>query len=190
MQLTLPLANGVLWLFGIHVLTEELKVSWKRFARVLLTTVGGIMIFININPMMRLLYTRDVIGKADEMTAAMIVSELGKITSANQEKPVIFIGHRNAMINNSCYEYAYGCGTYTVFSAFAMDYAFEPYYYFSSNRILGFFRTMGFQTFQKPRKEMMPSAYVDSEDMPIWPLEGSIREFDDYIIVKLGPFEF
>lgn len=189
-QLTLPLANGVLWLFGIHVLAEELKGSWRKLVRVLLTTVGGIMIFLNITPMMRLFYTRDVIGKADEMTAAMIVSELGKITSAHYGKPVIFIGHRNAMINNSCYEYAYGCGTYTVFSAFAMDYTFEPYYFFSSYRILGFFRTLGFQTFRGPTAEMLPFAYADSEDMPTWPMEGSIKEFDDYIIVKLCPFEF
>ncbi|MCM1045011.1 MAG: hypothetical protein NC417_05840 [Candidatus Gastranaerophilales bacterium] len=48
---------------------------------------------------------------------------------------------------------------------------------------------MGFQNFQgPPNGDMMPSAYRDSEDMQIWPLEGSVREFDDYIIVKIGDF--
>ena len=191
-QLTLPLANGVLWLFGIHVISQELKGSWKKLTRILLTTIGGIMIFLIIAPMMRLFYTRDVIGKADEMTAGMIVKELGQIASANDGKPVIFIGHRDAMINNACYDNGlaqYGCSTYAVFSAFEMDHTFEPYYFFSSHRILGFFRTLGFQTFQGPSSEMMPSAYKDSEDMPVWPIEGSVREFDDYIIVKLSSFE-
>lgn len=188
-QLVLPLANGVLWLFGIHVISDALKGSWKKFVRVLLTTAGGIMIFLNIAPMMRLFYTRDIIGKADEMTALMIARDLGEIPSVYEEKPVIFIGHRDAMVNHACYgsELAeYETDSYVTFSAFAMDYAFEPYYFFSTHRILGFFRTLGFQDFQgPPNDEMMPSAYEDSEDMPVWPLAGSVREFEDYIIVKL-----
>lgn len=183
-QITLPLASGLLWLFGIHVISEELKGGWKKFARVLLTTVGMIMIFLNITPMMRLFYTRDIIGKADEMTASMIARDLEEIPAACEGKPVIFIGHREEMVNEACYKTH---STYVSFSAFAMDYAFEPYYFFSTHRILGFFRTLGFQDFQgPPNGEMMPSAYEDSEDMPVWPLAGSVREFEDYIIVKLS----
>lgn len=183
-QLVLPLANGLLWLFGIHVISDSLKGSWKKFVRVLLTTVGMIMIFLNITPMMRLFYTRDIIGKADEMTALMIARDLGEIPSVYEGKPVIFIGHRQEMVNEACYKTH---STYVSFSAFAMDYAFEPYYFFSTRRILGFFRTLGFQDFQEPPNgEMMPSAYEDSEDMPVWPLAGSVREFENYIIVKLS----
>ena len=38
--------------------------------------------------------------------------------------------------------------------------------------------------------EMMSSAYEDSKDMVVWPLEGSIKEFDDYVIVKLSAPEY
>lgn len=190
-QMTLPLACGVLWLFGFHVLSEELKRGWeKRAVRTLLTAAGCVMIFVNVAPTMRLLYTRDVVGKADELTAAMIARELGTIPSAYEGKPVIFIGSREPMTNNACYESGhaeYGCSTVTVFSAFEMEDMFEPYYFFSSRRIIGFFRTLGIQCFQEPSDiRMMPSAYEDSSDMPVWPLEGSVREFGDYIIVKLG----
>ena len=193
-QLTLPLACGVLWLFGIHILSEELKHKrWRQTARTFLTIAGCVMIFLNVTPMMRLFYTRDVIGKADELTAAMIANEIGSIPSAYDGKPVIFVGTRKPATNNACYELGltqYGCSTYTVYSVFEMEQAIMPYYFFSSRRIMGFFRTLGIQSFQAPSDaSIMPSAYEDGRNMPIWPLEGSVMEFDEYIIVKLGELE-
>lgn len=190
-QLTLPMACAVLWLFGIHVIVTELKASWKRAAYVLLTFAGCVMIYVNAMPMMRLFYTRDVIGKADEMTAVMVISDLDDILAVYQGKPVIFIGHRQALVNETCYEYEEEVnGTYVVLSAFELDYVFEPRYYYSSHRLIGFFKTLGFSQFRGPTIDMMPSAYEDSKDMVVWPLEGSIKEFDDYVIVKLGSMDF
>lgn len=187
-QLTLPMACGILWLSGIRVVSCELRDNWKNAAYALLLTAGCIMIFLNTAPLMRMLYTRDVIGKADEMTATMLIGDLNEYPSVYQGKPVIFVGHRAPMTNGACYETH---DTYTFFSAFEMDYMFEPYYFYSTHRILGFFKTLGFQYFQGPPDgAMMLSACEDSENMPVWPLEGSIQEFEDYIIVKLGPLEF
>lgn len=183
-QLTLPLACGVLWLFGAHVVSVELKAVWRKAAVALLTFAGCAMVFMNVMPMMRLFYTRDVIGKADEMTAAMLIGDLDDVTALYQGKPVIFIGHRQALVNDSCYEEEVN-GTYVVLSAFGIEYMFEPEYYYSTHRLLGFFRTLGFG-FRGPTMEMMPSAYEDSRDMAAWPLEGSIQEFDEYVIVKLS----
>lgn len=183
-QLTLPLACGVLWLFGSHVIATELKAVWSRAAVALLTFAGCAMLFMNAIPMMRLYYSRDVIGKADEMTATMMIGDLGGISSLYGGKPLIFIGHRHPLINETCYEEEVN-GTYVVLSAFGIDYVFEPRYYYSSHRLLGYFKTLGFK-YVGPTLEMMPSALEDSQDMPAWPLEGSIREFDDYVIVKLS----
>lgn len=187
-QLTLPLACGVLWLFGSHVVALELKNLWRKAAVALVTIAGCAAIFMNVMPMMRLFYTRDVIGKADEMTAVMLIGDLDEVTAIYQKKPVIFIGHRQALINASCYEEEVS-STYVVLSAFGIEYMFEPAYYYSTHRLLGFFRTLGF-SFRGPTTEMMPSALEDSKDMAVWPLEGSIREFDDYVIVKLSSPEY
>lgn len=184
-QLTLPMACAVLWLFGIHVIATEVKSSRKKAVAALLTFAGCVMVYVNAMPMMRLFYTRDVIGKADEMTAVMVISDLDDILAVHQGKPIIFIGHRQALVNETCYEEEVN-GTYVVLSAFEIDYTFEPRYYYSSHRLLGFFKTLGFNQFRGPTLDMMPSAYEDSKDMVVWPLEGSIKEFDDYVIVKLG----
>ncbi len=189
-QIVLPMANGVLWLFGSLVISEELKSHWKKAGRGLLVTAGCCMIYFNLMPVMRIFYTRDVVGKADEAIAAMIVDELNDIPSiVSEEKGVIFIGRRPAQLNNACYTLE-ECWTYVIMSAFELDYDFEPYYYHSSRRILGFLETLGIRHLSLLDAGLLPAAYEDSEDMPVWPLEGSVREFDDYVIVKLGENEF
>lgn len=189
MQLSFPVASAFLFLFSIHVILREVKENRVKAAKGLFVLMGCAMLFLNIKPMMRLFYTRDVVGKADEMTAALIIGRLNDISSVVEgEKPVVFIGRKPAMLNASCYTMQ-NCWTYTIMSAFDMDYAFEPYYYYSTQRILGYFRTLGVQYISGVAPEDMPSAYEDSEDMPIWPEAGSVEEFEDYVIVKLGETE-
>lgn len=184
--MTFPAACAVLFLFGAHVLSEAVRENRKKIVRGLFAVCGCIMLFLNSKPIMRLYYTRDIVGKADEVTAAQILGELNGIPAiVEEEKPVIFIGHKRAMVNDACYTLG-DCFTYTILSTFEMDYTFEPCYYYSTHRILGFYKTLGVQYLKGPSPEMMPSAYEDSEDMPIWPREGSVEEFEDYVIVKLG----
>lgn len=188
-QTTFPLAIAVLFAFSAHVILGQLKENRRKTVRILFALAGGIMLFLNVNPMMRLYYTRDVVGRADEMTATLIIDELNDIPAVVEgRKPVAFIGHKPAMINASCYT-TQDCWTYTVMSAFELDYGIEPYYFFSTQRILGYFRTLGVENVFSVSEENIPRTYEDSRDMPIWPQQGSIREFDDYVIVKLGETE-
>ncbi|MDE6056146.1 MAG: glucosyltransferase domain-containing protein [Lachnospiraceae bacterium] len=184
-QMMLPMADGLMWLFGMHVICTELKGCWRRYSCALLVFIGGIVILSNASPLMRLFYTRDVIGKADDMAAVMIVDKVGKIPSAQEGKPLIFIGHKDALVNPACFQ-SDQYMTYVSMSAYELNYMTEPQFFFSSCRIIGYLRTLGFDQFAEPTMEMMASAYGDCEDMPVWPLEGSVREFEEYIIVKLG----
>ncbi len=184
-QMMLPMADGLMWLFGTHVICTELKGCWRRCLSTLLVLVGGIVILNNVSPLMRLFYTRDVIGRADDMAAFGIANELEQIPSAQEGKPLIFIGHRDALVNPACFQPDQYM-TYISMSACELNYMTEPQYFFSTGRIIGYLRTLGFDQFGEPAMEMMESAYADCEDMPIWPLAGSVREFDAYIIIKLG----
>lgn len=184
-QIMLPMADGLMWLFGAHVICMELKEGWKRYFCAFLVFIGGVVILSNASSLMRLFYTRDVIGKADDMTAIMIVDELGKIPSAYEGKPLIFIGHKDASVNPACFQPDQFM-TYVSMSAYELNYMTEPQYFFSSCRIIGYLKTLGFEQFGEPTMEMMTPAYADCKDMPIWPLAGSVREFEEYIIVKLG----
>ncbi len=133
---------------------------------------------------MRLFYTRDVIGKADEIVALEIIEELNDFRSAWSRKPIIFIGYRQPLIDGSCVL----DGGYVTATVYAMDYSAEPRYFWSTGRILNYFKTLGFAQFCGPAKdeELMLRAREDAQGMPIWPLSGSILEFDEYIIVKLN----
>lgn len=184
-QMMLPMADGLMWLFGAHVICMELDGRWRRCFCTFLVLAGGIAILNNASPLMRLFYTRDVVGRADDMAAVMIVDELGEIPAAQEGKPLIFIGHRDALVNQACFQPDQYM-TYVSMSAYELNYMMEPQYFFSSGRIIGYLRTLGFEQFGEPSMEMMESAYADCGDMPIWPLAGSVREFEEYIIIKLG----
>lgn len=184
-QMMLPLASGLMWMFGSHVLCREAGRGRGKVIRRVLAFVGGMLIFINASSLMRLFYTRDIIGEADNMTALMMIDELREIPAAYEGKPLIFIGHGRGSVNPACFS-PEETMTYVTMSAFEIDYEVEPRYYFSSYRILEYLKTLGFGQFQGPSDEMMPAAYGDCQDMPIWPLAGSIKEFEEYIIIKLG----
>lgn len=184
-QMTLPLANGILWLFGFRIIYTEVKEHRKGFMKGLAMLVGVILIFMNAAPTMRMFYTRDVIGKADEMMTTAIVKDLGAFPAAFLGKPVIFWGHREAMTNLVCSE-PDRTNACVFISAYEVQYFFEPKYFFSTYRIIGYLNTLGYDRFCGPTAEMMPSAYEQGADMPAYPCTGYINEFDDYIIVKLG----
>ncbi|MDE7323302.1 MAG: glucosyltransferase domain-containing protein [Lachnospiraceae bacterium] len=184
-QMTLPLANAILWLFGFRVVCTEGKEHWKGGIRALAVLVGGILILMNAAPTMRMFYTRDVIGKADEMTTTVIVKDLGAFPASGAGKPIIFWGHREALTNPVCSEpdRTHAC---VFISAYEVQYFFEPKYFFSTYRIIGYWKTLGYDWFCGPTAEMMPLAYEHGADMPAYPCTGYIKEFDDYIIIKLG----
>ncbi|MEF9864321.1 MAG: hypothetical protein RR777_05190, partial [Christensenellaceae bacterium] len=57
----------------------------------------------------------------------------------------------------------------------------------NSYRLSKFFACEGFQyIYATPEQTTQALAEKSLADMPSWPKDGSIQEFNDYIIVKLG----
>ncbi len=100
-------------------------------------------------------------------------------------RPVIFLGHRDALTNPVCSE-PDRTDACVFISAYEVQYFFEPRYFFSTYRIIGYWKTLGYDWFCGPTAEMMPLAYEHGAEMPAYPCTRYIEEFDDYIIVKLG----
>lgn len=180
-QMTLPLANGILWLFGMRVLCAEIRKHWGKLVKALAVLCGGILVLMNLAPTMRMFYTRDVIGKADEMKAAAIVEKLEDFPSARVWKPIIFWGHREAMVNPACSGPDWTRAS-VFLSAYEHEYFFEPEYFYSTYRIIGYLKTLGYDGFFGPTLDMMPSAYEHGAAMQV----GAIEEYDEYIIIKIG----
>lgn len=183
-QLMLPLACALIWLFGIHCFTVLFNGKGNRAVVNTGIILGAVLVLVQAAPLMRLFYTQDVIGRSDLITATQMIDDIHEVTSVFGGKPVIFIGHRAALRNGSCYSYE-EAPTYLCNSAFELDYTAEPVFYYSTHRILGYFQTMGYY-YGRPTMEMVNQACEDSLDMVCWPVEGSVKEFDSYIIVKLS----
>lgn len=183
-QLSLPLSCAILGIFCIHCLSVLFNGKWKRVIINAGSLLGALLLFVQAAPLMRLFYTQDVIGRSDLITATQMMDDIQEITNVFYGKPVVFIGHREALRNGSCYSFA-EAPSYMCISAFELDYQIEPYFFYSSHRILGYFKTLGYP-YAGPSHTMVEQAYAESPDMPCWPVEGSIRESDSYIIVKLS----
>lgn len=48
------------------------------------------------------------------------------------------------------------------------------------------FRMHGYDFIQSPTEEQYDQACMEAENMPAWPQEGSIQEFEDFIVVNFG----
>lgn len=186
-QLTLSLASGMLWLFACYSIGDALETMGKERVRawsirggVLLGVIG---LYLNAAPVMRLIYTFDVVRRADLITAECIIDDLEEIEAVHNGKPVVFIGYREAQSNNAGY-HPEQADDYMVQSIFQYDYIAEPNYYYSTFRILGCFQTMGYR-YAGPSRDIMPAAVEAAEGMAVWPLAGSIQEFDHFVVVRL-----
>lgn len=186
-QLTLPFVCGMMWLFACHVIVQQLREAGKpRLQGCVLglgVLLGAVLLYQQASPLMRLFYTEDVVRRSDMITAVRVIADIEDIQSAHTGKPVVFIGHRVGLRNGSSLEET--AGSYLCQSAFEFDYLMEPQYFFSTYRILEFFKTLGY-SYSMPSQEMTAQAYEYSKDMVCWPLPGAVMEFDDFILVKLS----
>lgn len=192
-QLVLPFSIAVMWLFAMNVFTglfdKETKESTDGKAeniplivtRIIATAGAVIFLVIQAAPLERLFYTESVVADGDRIVAENLVTEISKHDTS---KPVVIIGSLPARTNASCYTTADAL-TYQVISVYSLDIDPEPRYFYSSNRILGYFKTIGYE-FTAPERDNMAEAYEVSNDMPSYPKDGCVLETDDIIVVKLN----
>lgn len=65
----------------------------------------------------------------------------------------------------------------------------EPHYFGSSTRIVQFMQSIGININVSPREHFTPARQL-AQTMPCWPIEGSIQETDDFIVVKLSEDQY
>jgi hypothetical protein len=174
---------AVILLFVLQCFCSIEKERLRPWGLALCGVTAVVCIYLNAGPLMRMFYTEDVVRRADEMIAVRIIDELETLPGVSEGKAVIFIGSREGLRNPSAFEE--DDDIYLCHSVFEFDYVFEPKSYFSTCRILGYFQTFGF-SYTLPEADMMNDAYARSLEMTCWPLDGSIQEFDDFVIVKLN----
>ncbi len=131
---------------------------------------------------MRLYYTDSLRYEQDKELARALITRIEQVRG--QEKlPVVFIGKKEFRGNSACVR-----GEVMGRSFFDYDTENEPRFFWSTRRILGFFRILG-QDYGMVTKDRLPGAMEYSTYMPEWPAENSVQVHEGMIVVKLSHFE-
>ena len=142
----------------------------------------AVLCFNQVSVTQRLIYTDEIRGEEDIRLAEQLDNRICMVTSRN--KPIAIVGTYKNRLNSATMR-----GELIGLSLFNMTSEIEPHYYWSSDRALRVLQTLGF-TGQSVNQEQMIEARKFAADMPSWPADGSVREFDDYIVVKLAPDDY
>lgn len=194
-QLALPLSIAFLFIFSYFAFFEKSSKEENpdnKIAKVfsiILITASFAMLFLNLSKTERLVYSRQIISKSDEANVLRIASDLKEFNcsaSDSSSVPVIIIGTIPTAKNRICYEYNDENKDYILTSVFNLDANEEPKYFFSTNRILGYMEMLGYDYNKPSVSNYMEDAYAVSNDMPVFPSEGYIKETENFVVVNLS----
>ena len=211
-QLSLPLAIAFLFVFSYLALNAvinkekdedknidkdkiENKKSNSKILSYLITAFALILIALNLYKTGRLIYSYRLIAKEDKVNAIKIADDLYTYNcKANDEnsKPVIIIGTLRGKTDKFSYKYNYNNREYMLTSLFILDEGIAPQYYYSTGRILGYMRMLGYEykiPEENDRENTMLKAYSQADGMPMYPDKGYIKETDDFVIVRLTDYD-
>lgn len=151
--------------------------SDSKLEKKIRTIIFGIIIFSQIILSVKLFYTEYETFQQEKAFAVQIENDI-MARNINDEKTKIFIGHFSSE--------GYGI----VYKAETMGYTFFDYDKFgptgSNDRIQAFLESLGYKEYNRPTQEQYDEAKKISEDMPVYPNEGSIKEEQDYVIIKIN----
>ncbi|MEF9989232.1 MAG: glucosyltransferase domain-containing protein [Christensenellaceae bacterium] len=173
MFLVYAIYSAFVWMMIYHFVTPK---ALKSIALVIVV----FLVFYNTKEMTQN-FTIDYLKyQLDSKKAYSINEEIQKISDNAYSKPVIFLGANGEYNNIGRLEIHDSIGK----SIFNYN-VYEPTP--NSYRLSKFFACEGFQyIYATPEQTTQALAEKSLADMPSWPKDGSIQEFNDYIIVKLG----
>jgi hypothetical protein len=130
--------------------------------------------------MTQLFYVSHMVYEHDKLLASDIYEEIDEAgrKAGLDEYTVVFIGSKSNGVTEG-----YPKGEVIGHSFFEWD---SDWYYGSTRRIAGLCDTLGYQRLVLPSEEQTEAAKAEAETMPSWPEEGSVKESDGVIIIKLS----
>ena len=163
LEALLLLEAGV-WFVVINFIDKNL------IARYILLIIAFCVIWKQCVWMNRIFYGADLSAKLDMEMGYSIGEEIERTVGSKQVlKPIVFVGEYQHSSPNI---YKIDAVGQSVFNRAPSRY--KVYY----------LRHLGFE-FQQADKQQIDKAQQLAQDMNVWPLAGSIKEFDDFIVVKL-----
>lgn len=178
-QIALPVAVAC----NILIALEFYKSQSGKWYAFFVTLVGLCILGNHAYTACQLEYTWQYVRNQDEQRAYQIMDRLQSV-SQGADKPVAFIGFYYSNLNNSCI-----IGEVAHQSIFSWGGWSDVPYQDMTGTTVEYLRTLGFSINALGAEEMQ-TARRSAIDMPSWPADGCIKEFDDYIVVKLAPDDY
>ena len=155
---------------------KQNKSLYKISAFVLVAVILGTQ----TQALARLFYTDTVCTNSDADVFRQIAQQIVQIDNY-QAKPVAVIGTREAKLNAACTR-----GEIIGTSLMAFDAQLTPRYFSSSQRIVNGLKNLGLEI-NLPSEQDVAAARQIAIDMPVWPIEGSVKDCESMIVVKISP---
>lgn len=152
------------------------------YIKIITQCVCCFFIMLQIQTTMRLWYTEDVRYEQDCELLQNIIVELQAEDIPYSNKPVVFLGKKAAPLNNSCTQQIEFIGK----SYFDMAVTGDMASYFYTNANLQRFARLRGYTIAPCSQEYIAEATKVAGDMNFYPQKGYIREFDNFVVVKLS----
>lgn len=175
-QLILPYTESFLIMYATYYLFKN---KWfKYLALVVIVYVFEVQMYMTET----LYYTDKLRNESDIQIANEIIHDIGEL-GIKENNVLAIIGHRDAKLNNACIT-----GETVGLSLFTMNYAVMPYYFNSSSIIIRLFNCLGYN-YVLATPDQIQEARKEAQNMPVWPEKGSIKSYNNYIIVKISDDE-
>lgn len=190
-QLVLPAAGAFLgYLASVLIGLQEHRLSVpgrKPYRSGVLLGCGAVLCLVCGTEQAKvtesLYYTDSCRYQQDTALGRELIRRIEEAGGKEGNLPVIVIGGREFSGNNSCVT-----GEVIGRSFFHYDIEVEPKYFWSTRRILGFLHTLG-ADYPQASEKMLQEALEYSANMPEWPGEESVQEWNGMIVVKLSDTE-
>lgn len=182
-QMVLPAVTGFLGYLAIWLVQLQEPCLGRLQHMVLLCSISGVCLIsgsVQAKVTGQLYYTDWCRYEQDAALGRSVIERIEQEMPVGENLPVMVVGGREFSGNNACVT-----GEVIGRSFFNYDREVEPVPFWSTRRVLGFLHTLGADYAQAP-KERAGEALESSEDMPVWPNEGSVQARNGMIIVKLS----
>lgn len=164
--LGIPSLLGVIWILIIE------KLSDKNFIRGLAYGIAFYLVFIQIQYINQYFLADFKRYQQDQILTQEIIADIRDASAGYIQMPVVPVGVYYHEDNGLTTHYELAGSYYTVDGG-------------SIVRIIRFMQSQGYNV-DMPTPEQISDSYNYIEDMPSWPVKGSVKNVNGYVIVKLS----
>lgn len=164
--LGLPLLLGMTWIVAVE------KISDRGYIKTAVSLTAFYLIFLQVQYINQYFLSDFKRYEQDQIVTAQIIDDIREACGGYTQMPVVPVGIYAHEDHGLTMHYELAGSYYTVDGG-------------SISRMIHFMQAQGYNVVM-PTTDQIADSYQHVDDMPIWPVKGSVKNVNDYVIVKLS----